>query len=67
MRVLENGAKILYYCDERAVQSVSEKYQLLDDVSYHWTASCDPTYIKKARILQPLLCVRATHVLRKQP
>ena len=44
--VLENGAEILYYCDDRAVQNVFEKDQLSDDVSYHRTVSCNPTLRK---------------------
>ena len=33
----------IYYCDDRAVQSVFEKDQLSDNVSYHQTASCNLT------------------------
>ena len=32
IKVLENEAEILHHCDDRAVQSVSEKDQLSDDV-----------------------------------
>ena len=29
IRVLENGAEILYYCDDRAVETVSEKSSII--------------------------------------
>ena len=65
IRVLENGAEILYYCDDRAVQNVSENDQLSDDVSYHQTTSCNSTSRKldSCSVLGLLMCFENSHSL----
>ena len=43
VRIIENGAEILYYCSDAALKSAVLKDILLADVIYHQTVSCNPT------------------------
>ena len=64
--MLENGAEVLYYCDDRALQSrcrntpLSDDHTLLSDTALQ-------SYTKRVKTLQPLLSVRVTRVLSKEP
>ena len=66
IQMLENGAEVLCYCDDRALQSrclktsIIGRLPLLSDTALQ-------SYTKRVKILQPLLSVRVTHVLSKEP
>ena len=59
-------AEVLYYCDDRALQShclktlIIVRYTVLSDTALQ-------SYTKGGKILQPLLSVMAIHVLSKEP
>ena len=64
--MLENGAEVLHYCDDKALQSHCPKTSIIG----RFTLLLDTTlqsYTKRVKILQPLLSVMVTHVLSKEP
>ena len=64
--MLENGAEVLYYCDDRALQSRCPKHLIIGR-SYFLSDTALQSYTKRVKTLQPLLSVRVTHVLSKEP
>ena len=64
--MLENGAEVLYYCDDRALQSHCPKTSIIGQLPL-LSDTVLQSYTKGVKILQPLLSVRVTHVLSKEP
>ena len=57
---------MLYYCDDRAIQSHCPKTSIIGQFTF-LSETALQSYNKRVKILQPLLSVRVTHVLLKEP
>ena len=67
IQMLENGVKVLYYCDDRALQSHCPKTSIIGRLPLLSDTALQSLYTKGVKILQPLLSVRVTHVFSKEP
>ena len=57
IQMLENGAEVLYYCNDRALQSRCPKTSIIGRFTFLSDTALQ-SYTKRAKILQPLLTVR---------
>ena len=64
IQMLDNGAEVLCYCDDRALQSRCPKISIIGRFTLLLDTALQP-YTKIVKILQILLSVRVTHLLLK--